>query len=269
MLRISSTFYDWNIFAGYILSMLCIFMSRSIGRFVTGSKPYLYSFISILLTFLMTITFSRSGWLGAISGIAVLLMLNKEIFINKAIRYTIYLGSGLILCILAIVTRGFYLIFERIGTTITGEVSVMQHIKYGRAAMEMFFNSPSIGIGLAGFAPYYTRYFDINDLGTTSHSTVLSYFAQTGFIGAMLNFILLVFILFILYRSIKYSKQDVENQFLLKGIFTASIGIFVSNLFYFYDNQPFIWGLLGLGLAVAKQNGISFESDNINTDETK
>ncbi|HEQ60789.1 MAG TPA: hypothetical protein ENN74_04180 [Firmicutes bacterium] len=144
-----------------------------------------------------------------------------------------------------------------------GDLSARQHLVYARAALEMFRRSPALGIGLHNYSNYYACYFDPEDLGSTAHSAFLSFFAETGLLGAAANLALMGIVLAALWRIIRRSRPEEPAYARAVGLAAAYVGLITSSLFYLFYNQVYLWVLVGLILALerASRNEAAAQED--------
>ena len=62
----------------------------------------------------------------------------------------------------------------------------------------------------------------------------------------------LIFTIFILIDGVRRARRFSFDYFVLAGCLAAYVGILACNVFYFFNNQAFIWTLVGYGLAHAR-----------------
>ena len=255
IVRLSSTFFDWNIFAAYVLLLLSISLSELLWRAGKNLslRKELYS-IGLTL-FILFFTFSRSSWIGM-----CVLFIILGIGWRSALRKRKNIRRALIVMILVFVVGlstsigPFGYVRKRMVMMFEGDASIYKHTIYAQAALEMFRRSPALGIGLHNFSTYYTNHFDPNDFGTTSHSAYLSFFAETGLIGGTANLVLIFMILSTIWRvAQKHSPEDTTYAWIL-GLGAAYIGLLVSSFFYLFYNQVFLWVLVGLIVSIGRLN---------------
>jgi O-antigen ligase len=252
VVRVSSTFFDWNFFAGFLLMILCLSVALFAYRqHVRGRRSHLAVCV-LVAGVLLLFTFSRSAWIGAILSAAMLGWLLRGAF--QARNRWLYPVTVLVVILVLNFALGnpARLAVDRLLFMFRGDPSVTKHGLYGRAALEMFYTSPLLGIGLHNFSTYYQQVFDPADVGATAHSTFLTYFAETGILGALGHLFLHALIIFILVDAVRRTRKFSFDYFVLAGCLAAYVGILTCNVFYFFNNQAFIWTLVGYGLAHAR-----------------
>ncbi len=249
IIRVSSTFFDWNFFAGYLValgSLAWLFFCR---RYSQSRRRSHLVVLLILTAGLLLFSFSRSGWIGALAALAVAYWLSRFAFPVYIRRLVLGAGFLLTATALAIPQSPLSLAVKRMQYMFSGDPSIEKHVVYGEKALEMFYRNPILGVGLHNYSVYYNREFDPNDLGTTAHSTFLSYFAETGLLGASANIFFHLLCIYLMIRSLRRLRPLSFSHATISGILAGYIGVLTCNLFYFFNNQAFVWTFLGLGLA--------------------
>lgn len=250
--RLSSTFFDWNIFAALLVLILSLSLSNLGWRLYTGRWwrwELLYSGLGL---FLLAFTFSRSAWAGMAAALVVVaagwlrhLRASRARLAAAAVAFALFVAVGASL-------GPWGALRGRVAILFRGDLSARQHLVYARAALEMFRRSPALGIGLHNYSNYYTRHFDPEDLGSTAHSAFLSFFAETGLLGAAANLALMGIVLAALWRIIRRSRPEQPAFAWAVGLAAAYVGLLTSSLFYLFYNQVYLWALVGLILALER-----------------
>jgi O-antigen ligase len=251
IVRVSSTFFDWNFFAGYLValgSLAWLFFCR---RYSQGRRRLHLGVLLSLTVLLLLFSFSRSGWIGASVSFVIAYGLSRSAF--PAFRRRLVVGIGLFLVAIALSVPGspLSLAVKRMRYMFSGDPSIEKHVVYGEKALEMFYRSPILGVGLHNYSVYYNREFDPNDPGTTAHSTFLAYFAETGLLGASANVFFHLLSIALMIGALRRQPTLSFSYTTIAGVLAGYVGILACNLFYFFNNQAFIWTFLGLGLAEA------------------
>jgi hypothetical protein len=252
VVRVSSTFFDWNFLAGFLLMVLCLGTALLVHRQrLGGRRAHLVTGL-VVGTVLLGFTFSRSAWIGSILSGAILYWLLKDAFRLRD-RWMYCVAAILIVLLLNVLLGNpARLAYDRLVFMFRGDPSIAKHGLYGTAALEMFYTSPLLGIGLHNFCVYYQRVFDPLDMGATAHSTFLTYFAETGILGALGHLFLHTLIIFLIISGIRRARKLSFDYLMLSGCLAAYLGILVCNVFYFFNNQAFIWTLVGYALGHAR-----------------
>lgn len=255
VVRLSSTFFDWNIFAAFVVLMLCLSLSQLAWRLVRAKPLRREAFRAALGTFILFFTFSRSSWIGMIVALAVLTLAWRRFFRGGKVR----LAMSLVVTILILgIWSGwgpFGYVRSRIEMMFEGDASIYKHTIYAQAALEMFRRAPALGVGQHNFSAYYTAHFDPNDFGTTAHSAYLTFFAETGLLGGVANLVLILLVLRSAARSLRrYSPEDVEYAW-MAGLGAAYAGMLASSFFYLFYNQVYLWITVGLIGAIERLPG--------------
>jgi len=246
LVRLSSTFFDWNIFAGFLVLVLSLSLSHLGWRAHTG-RPLGWAFLySALGLFLLVFTFSRSGWMGLCA--ALLVLAAGWALRRRAWKLRLALSTGVLLFLIAVGTSlgPFGAIHSRVAILFSGDLSARQHSLYAEAALEMFRRCPALGVGLHNYGEYYTRHFDPQDFGSTAHSAFLSFFAETGLLGATANLALILLVFSMLWAVVRRRRLEEPAYGWAVGLGAAYAGLLTSSLFYLFYNQVYLWVLVGL-----------------------
>jgi len=252
VVRVSSTFFDWNYFGGYLVVLLCLTASLLLYRHRRRGRRLHLAAFGLTAAVLLVFTFSRSAWIGSLAAAAVLFWLCRAAFRARELR--LWVGGGLVLIVLMNFAMGnpARLAADRLAFMFRGDPSVAKHGIYGRAALEMFYESPLLGIGLHNFAAYYQQAYDGSDAGATAHSTFLTYFAETGILGGLGHLFFHGLAIWLMAGAIRRSERFSFDRLVLSGCLAAYAGVLACNVFYFFSNQAFIWTLAGYGLGHAR-----------------
>ncbi len=267
IVRLSSTFYDWNIFAAYVVLLLCVGLSIGIRRLYLG-RPSGRMWAYVLLgVFTLFFSFSRSNWIGMLVALVALAAGWAPFFRNRRAQ----IGSVMILILLvggfATSVGPFGAIRDRMEMTFQGDASIYKHAVYAQAALEMFRRFPAFGVGLHNFSVYYNHHFDPDDFGSTAHSAYLGFFAETGLIGAVANLMLMLLLLSALYRIVRDRRPEEPEYAWAVGLGAAWLGLLTSSLFYHFYNQVYVWVVAGMIVALDRfgrhQNRVESDEDTL------
>ncbi|HPA46646.1 MAG TPA: O-antigen ligase family protein [bacterium] len=249
VVRVSGTFFDWNIFSAYLVIVLSLFLVYAWRGLLQGNLPGRVSWGLIVLMATWLLTFSRSGWLGGVTAAAVLVGFGFPIR-RLARKYLVFVGIVAVICIIAQINP-IGMVARRVNQSLTGERSVMEHAYYGLAALEMLRNHPLTGVGIHNFSTVYQARFNPNLPGATAHSGFLSIFAEMGLIGGVIfvfTYLVVLHRLWAVQRGLAIHDPD---GLLLRGILAATVGLGVCNLFYHFWTQLFLWCFFAFAVAAA------------------
>jgi O-antigen ligase len=252
VVRLSSAFFDWNIFAGYVIILLALSLSMLAGRTIRQGHKFRLLLYACLAAFILFFTFSRSCWIGMF--FSLLLLAYAWFPLLKKRKVALVLGGIALLLVLGVVTSAGPLAYiqQRLAMTFEGDASIHKHTIYAQAAMEMFRRCPVFGVGLHNFSTYYTAHFDPNDFGSTAHSAYLSFFAETGLAGALANLCLIFFVLIMTWRASRNLSISQPAYAWVTGLGAAYIGLLAASSFYLFYNQVYLWVLVGLIAAACR-----------------
>lgn len=129
--------------------------------------------------------------------------------------------------------------------------SMSDHLLTRKLALSAFQSSPVIGVGLGvNAAPWYS-----NDLGrfwAGSHSYHLDILGQTGLLGAILEWLLMLLIVRYMWSGLKVPTLNGEAKTILAGLLSAYITIILGNFLYYYYLNDFVWFIMGTGVALSR-----------------
>ncbi|HOE12246.1 MAG TPA: O-antigen ligase family protein [bacterium] len=249
VVRVSGTFFDWNIFSAYlviVLSLFLVYAWRGLLRGNLSGKVY-WGWIGLVAIWLLT--FSRSGWLGGVAAVVALVGFGFPIG-RLARKYLVFIGVVAVICIVAQINP-IGMVARRVKQSLTGERSVVEHAYYGLAALEMLRNHPLTGVGIHNYSSVYQAQFNPNLPGATAHSGFLSIFAEMGLIGGVIFVFTYLVVLHRLWTAQRGLAVHDPDGLLLRGILAATVGLGVCNLFYHFWTQLFLWCFFAFAVAAA------------------
>ena len=221
-----------------------LLISRGKNRSNQGLTRYLWLFFIIFFVTLI-LTFTRSAWVGFLSGLSVLFIL------ERVLRRWLPIAI-LLITILLVVPRGVVVRFNEI---FGEESSKMGHLFLLCQAIEVIKKNPIWGVGFGRVGLYTSSDIDDQGLGRgVLHSAMAQLWAELGTVG-LLAF---VFILFSVLKStigttrnIKRGNYNVEEASIARGLLAGLVALVVQAIFVPGLDQLF-WLLLGLLLVVNK-----------------
>ncbi len=250
VVRVSATFFDWNVFSAYLVMLLPLFLAVVWRYALKGGLPNALFWGLLLLVAAWLLTFSRSGWIGGIAAVLILTGLGLPVrWLLR--RYIVAIGAVVLVCLIAQVDP-FTLLLQRVSQSVTGERSVQEHGKYGLAALDMLYEHPLTGVGVHNYATVYQRVYDPNIPGATAHSGFLSIFAEMGFVGGLIYVLAFLYVLDSLWKAQRNRSMNDSDGIFLRSMFAAVVGLGVCNLFYHFWTQLFFWCFLGFCVAASK-----------------
>lgn len=142
--------------------------------------------------------------------------------------------------------------------------STLFRFKTLAVGLDVFRKSPIIGHGFGSFVINYELYTGIPN--TAAHNDYLMYAVETGAIGLVFFLFIQLFIVLNLFRHFK--RQSKETKFFTISTAGAYIAInvfcFLSNPYYFYEVQFWLWIAIGIALALIKKDvAKSITSENL------
>ena len=254
---------DVSHYAGYLVGIITITLSM---LFHNPKRKYLW-LIFIMAAFALILSFSRSGQLAFILfGLPALLFLLtyfKLIFfrignvfnLKNASIFTVFIFS------IPFIANQVGFDIDQITTTISSRFtdlfdagsndkeSMGIHILTRLQGLDAFFTHPFFGVGLGvNASPWYSDFYGGY---AGSHSHHIDILAQTGIIGALLEWLFMISVLRIMWKGLSTPIADLEAHFILSGIFASVVAIIGGNLFYHYYINDFVWFLMATGTSLS------------------
>jgi O-Antigen ligase len=274
-LRAFSTFGDPNIYAGYLVAVLMFLLNWLIRRNRIDKNVRYMSLIimTIMIILGMLLSGSRSAFLALVAGLIttiVVWMKEKEytfgfrlkrIFLRPAIIGSLFLLMFLAVSSLNILPSELNIV-ESWSTRLSGLQSILfqdgnsyseslQGHKLTRLlGLEIFMRNPIMGCGIGNFGSYYSqelRYSQVH-----SHSHFLDTLAETGLVGSFIEWSIILYVLYTVYRGISVSKKNSSEKVWLSGLFSSIVTIVMGNFGYMYYLQNFVWFELAIGLSLSQ-----------------
>lgn len=215
--RIRTTFMHPSIYAFYIMTFLPLAI-----YFLTKNKKKVYLYGFLLLSLNLILTFTRIAW------IAVAIQVMFSLFLFKSKRV---FGFCLLLIPICIVLSGQIVSRLIIDSSVEGRP---QLFLFG---LSMFKNHPLFGCGLGTYVKLSSSYFGEE---IAAHCDYVKMFAETGVLGGISYFILIVSILV-------FAVKNMKNSDYAKISFLTIIGFVI---FSMTDNglaySHVFWALIGL-----------------------
>lgn len=253
--RMMSTFYWPNPFAGYLLFIIPLALGlyyRSSDKF----KVTLYGAVSILLLSVFVLTESRASYLSLIIPVILLIwifiglvdskkgllikniFLVVSVFILVSIIFSFKIGSPTL----------FFLTKNQSDPVALADVGVVSRIEYWQGAVGIFKDYPIFGSGLDTYRIIYPAY-QSTPIGYSiyAHNSYLQMLAETGILAG-LAFILIMISLLIVGRGLlKTLEGDTSYTFLfLLGVLGSMIHNAADFDWSYLANAIIFWILAGL-----------------------
>ncbi len=216
-------------------------------RFGNMASPLVFAGVLTLLGLGLLRTGSRGGFLGAIGGLTLLVLLallsldlraRLKQWLGSFSKFTLYVSGALIVglmlnfnaAFLNRLTDTFLHFYQNIGTS---------RLHIWKPALRIIRENPFFGIGLDNFKIAFPQYagFDFNKIdgifvsSRTAHNDLLQTASTTGLIG--LSVYLAVLVLFLLAWKRTFQTASTPHRWLLSGLLAAAAAYHIQNLFSF------------------------------------
>jgi len=256
--RINSTFNDPVLigsFAGMSLMILCsqyclLYVQNSLST--TKKLSFMLGFL--ILFSCVILTFSRSSWLGLFLGFVVLSLFLLKNDRTRKLMFKFFIVLLLIIVIVILVYPPFKeMTIGRVTQAFDfSNISTAGHWKWLKVAIHAWSESPLFGVGLNNFGEFYARNYQATTQAM-AHSAYLSFLAETGIIGLILEMALIFTILRHFLLALSHAKKLRDDNFylMLVGLVSAYIVMLGSNITYHFYTQFYVWFFNGISVAVS------------------
>jgi len=270
--RISSTLGQPNFLASYLLLVIPL-----AGYLFLEARGLLIKFCWLVVLFLdilcLFFTYSRGGWLGLLTGLAILALIylwaNRKTIMKKTKNLKIIFSLIILIVLLssvALAKNDFFLARLKSSFDLKSG-SIAARINFWQASLEAIKDRPLLGYGLDTqgeiFAKYYKKdwavYGQVNVYPNRAHNLFLDTMLTSGFIG-------LIFYLALLYLFFKLIRDNIrmgKARQLSLAVFLAITCYLISLLFGFAIVVTNIYFWLFLAIAVAINKNFKTEEENI------
>ncbi len=198
-------------------------------------------------------TFSRTGWIGLLVELALLIILQYNHHLRTVLKYTL---SSLFVAIPLIAYMFFFSIQAEV------QSSNENRILLNDIAWEMFTEHPWIGAGPGTFQSHVMEnsiYMEEYGSPLDAHGFIQKVGSELGVLGLLSYFALLVYVIIIIYRGYRNYSANTMWSYLMVSVLIAAAGSIVFQLFQTSYFVAKLWFPLGIALtavyiAQAEQN---------------
>ncbi len=253
--RVNSVFFDPNIF-GRFLAIAMLTVVAAMLWDTKRSRYALYAAVLVILWGGLLITFSQSSYGALLVGLAVLAGL------RWSIRWTVISAAGA--AVLAVV---FVSLFPGAINLKLEKFKNFDHATSGRlklvsGGIDLFAERPIYGYGSGSFNRAYREIRDGVGDGdvTASHNIAVTVAAEQGLIGFAAYLLLIVTAIYALFARLRAppAREGLGYFAARCAVAAAFVGVVFHTMVYAaFLEDPTVWILLGIGLALARQDKIS------------
>lgn len=248
-LRLRAAFGDPNHTAAYlvlVLATISAFLSAaprlSRGRLI-ATGVWVVGVLVVLLA-----TLSRSGWLAAFVGTALLTLaaLNDpraRAWLRARRRYV---AGAVCVLLLAVPFAAGQVLARFDSAPRQNEVSNAEHRETAAVAFDQFRASPVVGIGLAELGPILLQ----GPRTSGAHSSMLTIAAELGLVGLLALALLFGMVLSTLVR---WGQVAIRQRWVAWSLAAGYAGFIVANGFYDLYLDDYHWAFIGLAIAASRQ----------------
>ncbi len=262
--RATSTFYEPNAFAGYLLFSLPIFLGLFLKE-KNKEKAVILGVISVFVFSIFTLTGSRSAYLSFLLPFFVLCYIffknypKKELFLKLIslvlgvflltnFLFSLKTGDNFLPTPQKFLTLLRYESLSDVDFTAPAQARLTGRLDYWKGALKIFKERPLYGSGLGTFSLAYPLYQKGPlDYASSAHSDYIQLLSEIGILG-MLPFLLLIFAL--IWIGINLIRNIRKGMLLGCLIFLGILGSLSNSIFtynwLFLANFITFWILAGL-----------------------
>lgn len=242
MARATGSVIDANIFAGYLLLIIPLVLVLGLALRPWWALPATM-LAAAVFGIALAATLSRSGWLGLLAALVVLVILIKHrrwrlAAVAAALAAAIVLG-GLV-----------GPMSQRLDTQQPGgplEMLASRAQVWG-VAVDIWQRHPLFGVGVANFVNYYNQEGGEQDVIGHAHNIFLNMGAERGLFGLLAFIVVIVGLFATLRRALRAAHTPIERAVAV-GLIATFAGYFVHSLlevsYYDYKVLLLFWLLVG------------------------
>lgn len=241
--RVGAFFSDPN----YLAGLLSAIVGVSLALLVHARErraALLWGVAAAVTGLALVLTFSRGGWVGAASGILVVVLTAPR-------RRRAWLVGALVVAAVAVTVLAPDLVVSRVQSiaNVDTDVSVATRYYMNVSMGEMIADRPVAGAGLGAFDKAYPAYrrpgtsFDI----VKPHQVPLAFVAETGIAGVLAELTLLGALLALYWRRRPHGWGALES-----AVLVGTVTLLVGTLFEYYLYFEYVWLFFGLSVVVAR-----------------
>jgi O-antigen ligase len=248
--RAMGTFEDPNVTAVYLVFGIILSLSMLIFGKLKWKVKLFYFSSSLISTFAVVATFSRTGWLALVFGIFVLLFYIK----NKKYIFFALAGISIIVIIFLFVSPYGEFIRYRLFSfaEFLGDESIRSRFSMAISSIRMFIDYPITGIGFRAYPVYYDLYIDSLAPQSLlyvkeSHTMWLTYLAEMSIWGVMVVLLWFIRVFIDNNKLINISGIDFFRAILI-GSYAIFFVFNVALLFYgfLFPHFNLLWLVFGI-----------------------
>ncbi|UCB51986.1 MAG: O-antigen ligase family protein [Candidatus Zixiibacteriota bacterium] len=255
--RIRSMFTDTNNFAGFLNTVFPFFLAAAIYFLSIRMRRrfLLFAVGSLIVGSTLILTLSRSGWVGLLFGLTVVLVdKRRHIFRYGNVKYILL---PLLLLLLAVAPLSEF-VSRSVEGRLVEDRSLEIHRFVAQSAISMFYRNPIFGVGIGNWGEYYGRYYKPGHEHWNAHSAYLQILSEVGIVG----FVLYLVLFYLVLKQILYFKKNTrgyDSEVLGSGLLAGFIALLGANIFY--QNYTFQFFIVFLGLSFVSGNVVERQEE--------
>ena len=235
-IRFQGFFKDPNVLGPFIVPPLIYWINKFLIK-----RSFKRLLVILFLSLSLLLTFSRGAYLNFLISFLFNIYLNKKLY--PKIRFKNVLLIGVVLAFmlflilkLNIVILGFSLRNFAIQRFVVMQSYDIDRFKAQKSVINLIKESPLFGIGIGNYN---------NIVNYAAHNSYVRILGETGIIGFLFSMLILVFILYDRFRTLRGSNGNIAAV-----LYSSLIGVLGESFFVDTLHWRFFWIILGLLYAI-------------------
>ncbi len=268
--RIPATFYDANHLPPFLSTGIFFFLGFS---WLAQRRKARWGFLllALILTLVLILTFSRSGFFGfVVGGLTFGLLSLKENF-GKKLLPIVGILAIFVVGVIYFSHRTHYSLFDRMFKSLVdpAEKSTMAHYHLLLGEWELFKENPILGVGYGGFSEHFraskfskehTWVDPVKDIRLPAHSIWLETLTETGIVGFIPYLLFMLLVTQQLFWALSKARAEQGKVYLIAFI-SGFFALLSGGMFYSY-NLLFFWYFIFVGLLFSREVTNKFVTTN-------
>lgn len=254
--RIPATFYDANHLPPFISTGLFFFLGLSFLAKDTR-RWWGLLLLSLILATVSILTFSRSGFLGLVTGCLTFGFLSFRSGLGRKLLPIVGILAIFVAGVIYFSHQTHYSLVDRMFKSLTDptEKSTVAHYSLLLGEWRLFLDHPILGVGYGGFSEAFraSKYSQehtwidpVKDIRLPAHSIWLETLTETGLTGFAFYFTFMLLTTQALFRGLSRAATA-RDKIYLAAFISGFFALLSGGIFYSY-NLLFFWYFIFVGL---------------------
>lgn len=226
--RLHGTFADPNHFGAYLAFVLCVAAGLALHALMRGHnrESVLFAIFAVAITAALIGTYSRTGWLAAVTGLVVLTAVSARLVGQRlGGRGAAIAATAAVVGVAIVVVPVAPQTADRLDSgAATNQTSDASHLESMGVAAELFLDEPVLGSGVGAIG----RDLQQGPRASGAHSSYLTAAAELGLLGLAVMAAAIAIVLLNFRRRLARSA----TRHLSLALFAAYVGFLLANAVY-------------------------------------